>query len=114
MARAVGISQKTLYTFLSNAKDNSAEIEIQLIESAKATRDKKVKRTAVVDPTALLKRYARLMEMLCHDKDGCTKNVEKVIVPVCVSLVDKNIKIALNVDFGYKEKLVVEKNIGQK
>ena len=51
MARTVGISQKMLYAFLSNAKDNSATIEKHLIEFAKATRDKKVKRTAVIDPT---------------------------------------------------------------
>jgi len=104
MARTVGISQKRLYAFLSKAKDNSAEIEKHLIEFAKSTRDKKIKRTAVIDPTDLLKRYAQLMEMLCHDKDGCTKHVEKVIVPVCVSLVDKNVKIALNVDFWVQRK----------
>jgi hypothetical protein len=104
MARTVGISEKRLYAFLSKAKDNSAEIEKHLIEFAKLTRDKKVKRTAVIDPTALLKRYAQCMEMLCYDKDGCTKHVEKVIVPVCVSLVDKNVKIALNVDFWVQRK----------
>jgi len=104
MARTVGISEKKLYAFLSKAKDNSAEIEKHLIEFAKSTRDKKVQRTAVIDPTALLKRYAQCMEMLCYDKDGCTKHVEKVIVPVCVSLVDKNVKIALNVDFWVQRK----------
>ena len=44
------------------------------------------------------------MEKLCYDKDGCTKNVEKVIVPVCVSVVDKNVKIPLNVDFWVQRK----------
>ena len=114
MARTVGVSQKRLYAFLSKAKDNSAEIEKHLIEFAKLTRDKKVKRTAVIDPTDLLKRYAQLMEMLCYDKDGCTKHVEKVIVPVCVSLVDKNVKIALTVDFWVQRKARGKKNIDQK
>jgi hypothetical protein len=104
MARTVGVSQKRLYAFLSNAKDNSAAIEKQQIEFAKSTRDKKIKRTAVIDPTALLKRYAQLMEMLCYDKDGCTKHVEKLLVPVCVSIVDKNVKIPLNVDFWVQRK----------
>ncbi len=104
MARTVGVSQKGLYAFLSNAKDNSAEIEKHLIEFAKSTRDKKFKRTAVVDPTALIKRYAQLMEMLCYDKDGCTKHVEKLLVPVCVSIVDQNVKIPLNVDFWIQRK----------
>lgn len=104
MARTVGVSQKRLYAFLSNAKDNSAEIERHLIEFAKSTRDKEVDRTLVVDPTALLKRYAECIERLCYDKDGCTKHVEKVIVPVCVSVVDKNVKIPLNVDFWVQRK----------
>jgi len=104
MARSVGISQKRLYAFLAAGKDNSKEIEKHLIELAKATRDKNAKRTIVVDPTSLLKRYAQLMEKLCYDKDGCTKHVEKVIVPVCVSVVDKNVKIPLNVDFWVQKK----------
>jgi hypothetical protein len=104
MARSVGISQKRLYAFLAAGKDNSKEIEKHLIELAKATRDKNVKRTIVVDPTSLLKRYAQLMEKLCYDKDGCTKHVEKVIVPVCVSVVDRNVKIPLNVDFWVQRK----------
>ena len=104
MARTVGVSKKTLYAFLSKGSDNSKEIEKHLIEFAKSTRDKKVKRTIVVDPTSLLKRYAELMENVCYDKDGCTKHVEKVIVPVCVSIVDKNVKIPLNVDFWVQRK----------
>ena len=104
MARTVGVSQKRLYAFLAAGKDNSKEIEKYLIEFAKATRDKKVTRTIVVDPTSIIKRYAQLIEKLCYDKDGCTKHVEKVIVPVCVSVVDKNVKIPLNVDFWIQKK----------
>jgi hypothetical protein len=104
MARSVSVSQKRLYAFLAAGKDNSKEIEKHLIEFAKTTRDKNAKRTVVVDPTSLLKRYAQLMEKLCYDKDGCTKNIEKMIVPVCVSVVDKNIKIPLNVDFWVQRK----------
>jgi hypothetical protein len=70
MARTVGVSKKALYAFLAAGKDNSKEIEKHLIEFAKLTRDKSVKRTIVVDPTAIIKRYAQLMEKLCYDKDG--------------------------------------------
>jgi len=104
MARTVRISPKSLYAFLDDGKDNSKEIEKHLIEFAKSTRDKKVKRTLVVDPTSIIKRYAQLIEKICYDKDGCTKHVEKVIVPVCVSIVDENVKIPLNVDFWVQRK----------
>jgi hypothetical protein len=104
MARTVGISEKRLYAFLAAGKDNSQEIEDQLIEFAKSTRDKNIKRTLIVDPTAMIKRYAEIMESLCYDKDGCTKNVEKVIVPVCASVADQNVKITLNVDFWVQRK----------
>lgn len=104
MARTVGVSQKRLYAFLAAGKNNSTEIESDLIEFAKSTRDKKIKRTLVIDPTAIIKRYAQLMEKLCYDKDGCTKNIEKVLVPVCISVVDQNVKIPLNLDFWVQRK----------
>lgn len=104
MARTVRVSKKTLYAFLEKGTNNSKEIEKHLIEFAKSTRNKKIKRTLVVDPTALIKRYAEYMQMLCYDKDGCTKNIEKVLVPVCVSVVDENVKIPLNVDFWVQQK----------
>jgi hypothetical protein len=103
MSRTLGISTKPLYAFLSK-KNNLEEIEKQLLEFAKLTRNKNFKRTLVIDPTALIKRYAELIEKLCYDKDGCTKNIEKVIVPVCISIVDKQIKIPLNVDFWVQQK----------
>jgi hypothetical protein len=55
MARTLGISEKRLYAFLAAGKDNSKEIEDHLIEFAKSTRDKNIKRTLIVDPTAMIK-----------------------------------------------------------
>ena len=114
MARTVGISPKALYKFLSDAENNTEEIEKQLFDFAKSTRNKKIKRTLVVDPTAIIKRYAQLMEKLCHDKAGCTKNIEKCLVPVCASVVDQNIEIALCIDFWIQEKIIGKKKYKSK
>lgn len=104
MSRSVGISEKALYRFLSNGSHNSDEIEKLLIKYAASTRKKDHKRTLVIDPTALIKRYAECMENLCYDKDGCTKHVEKVIVPVCASIADDRVKIPLGLNFWVQRK----------
>ena len=104
MARTVGLSASSLYKFLSNGTAYSKEIEIELFRFAKITRDKRFKRTLVIDPTAIIKRYAEQIEKLCYDKDGCTKHVEKVIVPVCASVVDERVKIPLTIDFWLQRK----------
>lgn len=114
MARSVGISPKKLYAYLSKSEDNLKEIEKHLFEFAKSTRDKKIKRTLVIDPTAIIKRYAKQIENLCYDKTGCTKNIEKGLVPVCASVVDENIKIALNLDFWVQEKITGKKKYKSK
>lgn len=114
MARVTGLSPKKLYAFLSNASSYSKEIEKYLLEFAKTTRNKNVKRTLVIDPTAIIKRYAQLMEKLCHDKAGCTKNIEKGLVPVCASIIDKNIKIPLNIDFWVQKKITGKKKYKSK
>jgi len=114
MARLVGISTKPLYAYLSNATMHSNEIENILLDYAKETRIKSVKRTLVIDPTAIIKRYARLIENLCYDKDGCTKHVERVLVPVYASIVDENVKIPLCLDFWIQEKIIGKKRYKSK
>jgi len=114
MARSVGISADRLYTYLSEAETHSNEIENLLLRYTKETRTKGVRRTLVIDPTAIIKRYARLIENLCHDKDGCTKHVERVLVPVYASIVDENIKIPLCLDFWIQEKVIGKKRYKSK
>jgi len=114
MARSVGISQKRLYAYLSKAKTNSREIEDILFEYANKTRIKGVKRTLVIDPTSIIKRYAHKIEKLCYDKAGCTKHVEQVLVPVYASIVDANVKIPLSLNFWVQEKIVGNKRYKSK
>jgi hypothetical protein len=114
MARSVGISPKPLYSYLSNAKTHSNEIENVLFVYAKETRIKGVKRTLVLDPTAIIKRYARSIENLCFDRDGCTRHVERVLVPVYASVVDENVKIPLCLDFWVQEKVIGKKRYKSK
>ena len=109
MARSVSISPKPLRAYLANAEANSAEIEKMLLVHANETRVDGVKRTLVIDPTAIIKRYAKAIENLCYDKDGCTKHVERVLVPVYASIVDENIKIPLRLDFWVQQKIIGKK-----
>ena len=106
MARSVGISAQPLYAYLSKAGAHSDEIENILLSYAKETRIKGVKRTLVLDPTAIIKRYANSIENLCHDRDGCTRHLERVLVPVYASVVDENVKIPLCLDFWVQEKVI--------
>jgi hypothetical protein len=114
MARSVGISPKPLYAYLLNARMNSIEIENMLFSYAKETRSKGVKRTLVLDPTAIIKRYASSIENLCHDRDGCTRHVERVLVPIYASVVDENIKIPLCLDFWVQQKVTGKKRYKSK
>jgi len=114
MARSVGISAKPLYDYLSKATANSKEIEAILLDYANKSWIKGVKRTVVIDPTSIIKRYAYKIEKLCYDKAGCTKHVEHTTVPVYASVVDKNIKIPLSLDFWIQKKIVGKKRYKSK
>ena len=54
------------------------------------------------------------MEKICYDRTGCTKKVEKVLVPVYAAVIDKNITIPLTLEFWVQEKIVGKKNISPK
>jgi hypothetical protein len=114
MARSIGISPKPLYTYLSKAKAHSDEIENILFYYAKETRVEGVNRALVLDPTAIIKRYASSIENLCHDRDGCTRHVEHVLVPIYASVVDANVKIPLRLDFWVQEKVTGKKRYKSK
>ena len=114
MARTVGIQTEPLYEFLKNAEENTKIIEKYLFEFAKATRDKNIKRTLVIDPTTIIKRYAEKIDNLCYDRSGCTKHIEKGLVPIYASVVDKNVKIPLSIRFWTQEKVIGEKKYKSK
>lgn len=114
MARSVGISPKPLYAYLSNATAHSNEIENILFAYANETRIKGIKRTLVLDPTAIIKRYASSIENLCHDRDGCTRHVERCLVPIYASIVDENVKIPLCLDFWVQQKVTGKKRYKSK
>ena len=105
MARSTRVSPDTLYEFLSHAKICSKEIEKMLLDYADQTRAEGVLRALTVDPTTLIKRYAYIMDNLCYDMAGCTKHVERCLVPVYISITDKNVKIPLDLDFWVQEKI---------
>lgn len=106
MADSIGISAKQFYKYMSEATSCSDEIEKILLDYACKTRTTLVKRALVIDPTSIIKRYARSIENLCYDRDGCTKHVEQCLVPVCASVTDENVKIPLTLDFWIQEKIV--------
>ena len=114
MARSVDVSEKRLYRFLDESAANSQEIAKQLLVLAQETRHKNTLRALVVDPTAIIKHYAQKMEKLCHDRAGCTKKVEKVLVPVYASVTDKNVSIPLDLEFWLQEKITGKKKYRSK
>ena len=114
MARSVGIPAKQLYCYLSNAKIHTDEIETILLEHVSKTRIPGVKRTLVIDPTTIIKRYANSIENLCYDRDGCTKHKEHCLVPVYASIVDENVKIPIALDFWTQEKVIGKKRYKSK
>lgn len=114
MAYSVNVSEKRLYHFLDESIANSQEIVKQLLVLAHETRQKDTLRALVVDPTAIIKHYAQKMEKLCYDRAGCTKKVEKVLVPVYASVTDKNVSIPLDLEFWLQEKITGKKRYKSK
>lgn len=109
MADSNGSSVKKLYSFLSNAKINMQEIEKELLLLASETKKESVLRALVIDPTAIIKSHSKKIEKVCYDRTGCSKRVERCIVPVYAALTDKNITIPFGLEFW-----VQEKNTGKK
>lgn len=114
MSHSIGISEKKLYCFLSEAKIYAKTIEKELVLLINETRVKGVLRALVIDPTSIIKHYAEKMEKICHDRTGCTKKVEKVLVPVYAAVIDKNVTIPLKLDFWVQEKIIGTKKYRSK
>lgn len=111
MAHTTNVSSKKLYAFLFDAKTHIQEIEEQLLQLAKTTRNESVQRALIVDPTALIKIYAEKIQKLCYDRSGCTKHTERCLVPIYIALADKNITIPLNLEFLGPRKSYWQKSI---
>ena len=114
MSYSIGVSEKKLYCFLAESKINVKEIEENLVSLINKTRVKEVPRCLVIDPTAIIKHYAQKMEKICYDRTGCTKKVEKVLVPVYAAVIDKNVTIPLTLEFWVQEKIVGKKKYKSK
>jgi len=114
MSHSIGVSEKKLYYFLAESKSNAKTIEKELVSLINETRIEGVPRAFVIDPTAIIKHYAEKMEKICHDRAGCTKKVEKVLVPVYAAMIDKNVTIPLKLDFWAQEKIVGTKKYKSK
>lgn len=106
MADSLLISPKRFYNFLAKGLDNSKEIEKILFDLAKETRIKGVPRTLIVDPSTIIKTYAKSMEKLCYDRSGCSKKIEWCLVPIYAAIADENITIPLAVEFWVQQKVV--------
>jgi len=114
MSRSIGISEKSLYHFLAKSIINTEEIEKKLVLLINETRVKSIRRALVIDPTAIIKHYAQKIEKICHDRTGCTKKVEKVLVPVYAAIIDENVTIPLTLDFWVQEKIIGKKKYKSK
>ena len=114
IAHSIDVSKKRLYQFFENSTTYLKEIEEALLELAKETRKTGTIRAFVVDPTSIIKHYAEKMEKICHDRTGCTKKVEKVLVPVYAAVIDQYVTIPLTLDFWVQEKIVGTKKYKSK
>lgn len=114
MSHSIGVSEKRLYSFMAESTINTEEIKKELISLINKTRVKGVRRTLSVDPTAIIKHYAQNMEKICYDRTGCTKKVEKVLVPVYAAIIDKNVTIPFLLDFWVQEKIIGKKKYKSK
>jgi hypothetical protein len=106
MSHSTGVSAKSLYAFLSQAKDYTQEIEDYLFSLAKKTRIEGVTRTLIIDPSTIIKNYAQKIENVSYDRSGCTKHVERCLVPIHATVADKNITLPLKLNFWVQEKII--------
>jgi hypothetical protein len=114
MARSTGIKAKPLYVFLSKSKEMIEEIQEELFKLAKKTRIKGKKRGLVIDPTHIVKAYARHIEKLGYDRAGCSKRVEKCISPIYAGLSDDNMFLPISLNFWTQEKITGKKRYKSK
>lgn len=114
MSASTKIRSKQYYDFLSNSKEYSKNIEEFLLQLSQKTHVDGVKRTLVIDPSTIVKTYAKKIDNLCYDRSGCTKNIERCLVPIYAAVADKNITIPLTVEFWVQEKITGKKRYKSK
>ena len=90
MARWSNTSITTLYAFLANGDKNIAYMEAYLLKEAQELAAKDPSADLVIDFTQLQKWYARDIENLSYDYNGCTSRSEKGLSIAVASLVGKN------------------------
>lgn len=114
MSRETGFSVKTFYSFLMNGEIYLPVIEKKLVSIAEETRNIADLRALIADPSTVIKMYAENMEGLCRDRSGCTKRVERCLVPIFAAVSDKNTTIPLFTEFWIQKKVIGEENYKSK
>ena len=114
MAHSTGISDKFLYDFLGHASKVVPSIEETLKELVSKPLSEKDKRAFAIDPTHIIKPYAKHIEKLCYDRTGTTKRTEQCLVPIYAMVIDKFNTIPLTLKFWMQEKLTGKKRYKSK
>lgn len=102
MAKATKIPEKFLYSFLDNAKEVTGEMDGILLQLVHKSQDEKA---FGVDPTHIIKPYAKYIEKLCYDRAGTSKRVEHCLVPIYAMVMDKFATIPVSMRFWMQENL---------
>lgn len=104
MAHLTRIPENYLYKFFEQAAPVVKEIEEILVQLTEQAVVKTGKKALVMDPTHILKPYAKYMQMLCYDRAGTTKRPEHCLAPIYAMLVHKFLTIPLALVFWVQEK----------
>ena len=105
MAKSTNIPEKFLYSFLNEAKSVTREMDGMLLQLTRKPQLKKSPKAFGVDPTHIIKPYARYIEKLCYDRTGTSKRVEHCLVPIYAMVIDKFGTIPLAMRFWMQENL---------
>ena len=104
------IFQKNSYILFLNATDATQEMNKILLQLTRKPQLEKSPKAFGVDPTHIIKPYAKYIEKLCYDRAGTSKRIEHCLVPIYAMVMDKLQLSLLQCDFGCK-KILLEKDI---
>ena len=105
MAKSTNIPEKFLYSFLDDAKNVTGEMDGILLQLTHKPQLEKSPKAFGVDPTHIIKPYAKYIEKLCYDRAGTSKRVEHCLVPIYAMVIDKFATIPLAMRFWMQENL---------
>ena len=105
MAKSTNIPEKFLYSFLNDAKNVTGEMDDMLLQLTHKPQLEKSPKAFGVDPTHIIKPYARYIEKLCYDRAGTSKRVEHCLVPIYAMVMDRFATIPLAMKFWIQENL---------